>query len=325
VVGYDVSNSTQEVEQTRTVHVAEPAAIDSGNVTEGLASVDPEASYLDIDGANSAAGVGGTLGSTNTGTLTQGETVVIQLDTPLLFEDDRINIEIIDTATNSRVLDRNVRVQHPETFQFAPNAENGTGPDPPASNPDASPDTPDLGNGSTPDLPDNNPSNGVSTDPSDSDTGTTDPAPETDAPPDNVTVTTTDSNPERELKGFVNDPTCQCTIYNPDTDPDKAPPMVNGNGNYIATSNNIPGEHLRTGVPTGGQEFGNDAGGNGLTGVNDRIRRTLGGIGSNGGGTGGGNAGSSGGGSSGSSGGGGSCGGGSRPNGSTGAGGGHII
>ena len=58
--------------------------------------------------------------TSTTGTWTQGETVVVQLDRPLLFEGDRVRVELIDRETNSLVMDRTVRIENTERFQFTP-------------------------------------------------------------------------------------------------------------------------------------------------------------------------------------------------------------
>ena len=69
---------------------------------------------------NSAIGIGGTAGSKAAGTWTQGESVVVQLNRPLLFEGERVTIHIVDSETNSLVMDRTVRIQNPKRFQFGP-------------------------------------------------------------------------------------------------------------------------------------------------------------------------------------------------------------
>jgi len=72
---------------------------------------------------NTAAGLGGTIGSEADGTWTQGESAIVQLDRPLLFEGERVTVQIIDRETNSLVLDRTVRIQDTERFQFVPDSE----------------------------------------------------------------------------------------------------------------------------------------------------------------------------------------------------------
>jgi hypothetical protein len=68
--------------------------------------------------------MGGTVGSKAAGTWTQGESVVVQLDRPLLFEGERVTVQIVDSETNSLVMDRTVRIQDTKRFQFSPD---GTG------------------------------------------------------------------------------------------------------------------------------------------------------------------------------------------------------
>ena len=55
--------------------------------------------------------MGGTAGSNAAGTWTQGESVVVQLNRPLLFEGERVTVQIIDSETNILVMDRTVRIQ----------------------------------------------------------------------------------------------------------------------------------------------------------------------------------------------------------------------
>lgn len=199
-IGYNVTNTTQDVTRTKTVYVASgsPAAADANSSTgvpgsgDGLQSADQvledaneNAAFLTADGIspdqNTAAGVGGTAGSSAANSWTQGESTVIQLDRPLLFYGERINVQIIDKETNSLVMDRNVRVQNPDRFQFAPNGStpvNSTTPNGTVSIND-SVDTPGDGLGDPPDVgpdPDNdtdtpssNPGDGTSV--TDPDTG----------------------------------------------------------------------------------------------------------------------------------------------------------
>jgi hypothetical protein len=69
---------------------------------------------------NAAVGMGSTAGSNAAGIWTQGESVIVQLDRPLLFEGGRVTVQIIDHETNSLVMDRTVRIQDTKRFQFAP-------------------------------------------------------------------------------------------------------------------------------------------------------------------------------------------------------------
>jgi hypothetical protein len=64
--------------------------------------------------------MGGTAGSNAAGTWTQGESVVVQLDRPLLFEGERVTVQVVDRETNSLVMDRTVRIQDTKRFQFGP-------------------------------------------------------------------------------------------------------------------------------------------------------------------------------------------------------------
>jgi hypothetical protein len=182
-VGYNVTNTTRAVERERTLHVpaatASPASANATTVQGVLqnAPASTSVSFLDVDGANSAVGVGGTIGTTHHGTMAQGDTAVIQLDQPLLFDGERINVQLIDTQTNSLVMDRNVRVQTPEQFQFAPDGTtppdgatpNGTGTVPVNDSLD-----PGDGLGNAPDI---DPAPGNDTQPPDSDP---------DGPPDTI-------------------------------------------------------------------------------------------------------------------------------------------
>ena len=122
---------------------------------------------------NSAIGMGGTAGSNAAGTWTQGESVVVQLDRPLLFEDEKVTVQIVDRETNSLVMDRTVRIQDTKRFQFGPDGSgtvtNETAPDDNVTT-DGSVDTP---NGTLGDLPTINPnSEGGSGTPSPDDDGT---------------------------------------------------------------------------------------------------------------------------------------------------------
>ena len=181
VVGYDVSNTTQEVETEQTLYAAEDA------VDSKAADANPEASmwtdadaaddapadrgvdrrvdvaaanaaFLDGPGvdpaANSAVGVGGTLGTSTSGTWTQGETVVVQLDRPLLFEGDRVRVEIIDRETNSLVMDRTVRIENTERFQFTPEGGTTVASESAPASPevDVAADAPDTSLGNLPDA-----------------------------------------------------------------------------------------------------------------------------------------------------------------------------
>jgi hypothetical protein len=147
-VGYNVTNTTREVERERTVYVASEHApeantndADAGNDTDigsnadaSVGGPDPVGQALDAanDNAaflvdedtgpapNSAVGAGGSAGSQSAGTWVQGETVVVQLDRPLLFEGERVTVQLVDRETNSLVMDRTVRIENTERFQFAP-------------------------------------------------------------------------------------------------------------------------------------------------------------------------------------------------------------
>ena len=82
---------------------------------------------------NSAISMGGTAGSNAAGTWTQGESVVVQLTRPLLFEGERVTVQIVDSEANSLVMDRTVRIQDTKRFQFSPDGGativDGTAPD----------------------------------------------------------------------------------------------------------------------------------------------------------------------------------------------------
>jgi hypothetical protein len=157
-VGYNVTNTTRAVERERTVYVASEHApeadtkdgsADSGvdtsndaatgsnkknNANASVSSSDAVAQALDAanDNAaflvdedtgpapNSAVGAGGSAGSQSAGTWVQGETVVVQLDRPLLFEGERVTVQLVDRETNSLVMDRTVRIEDTTRFQFAP-------------------------------------------------------------------------------------------------------------------------------------------------------------------------------------------------------------
>jgi hypothetical protein len=147
-VGYNVTNTTREVERERTVYVASEHApeantndADAGNDTDIGSKADasvggPNAVGQALDAANdnaaflvdedtgpapnSAVGAGGSAGSQSAGTWVQGESVVVQLDRPLLFEGERVTVQLVDRETNSLVMDRTVRIENTERFQFAP-------------------------------------------------------------------------------------------------------------------------------------------------------------------------------------------------------------
>jgi hypothetical protein len=67
--------------------------------------------------------MGSTAGSNAADIWTQGESVIVQLDRPLLFEGERVTVQIIDRETNSLIMDRTVRIQDTERFQFALDGE----------------------------------------------------------------------------------------------------------------------------------------------------------------------------------------------------------
>jgi len=91
---------------------------------QALDSANDNAAFLAGDDVspeqNSAIGMGGTAGSNAAGTWTQGESVVVQLDRPLLFEGEKVTVQIVDRETNSLVMDRTVRIEDTKRFQFGP-------------------------------------------------------------------------------------------------------------------------------------------------------------------------------------------------------------
>jgi hypothetical protein len=96
----------------------------SDAVAQALDAANDNAAFL-VDAetgpaANSAVGAGGSAGSQSAGTWVQGESVVVQLDRPLLFEGERVTVQLVDRETNSLVMDRTVRIADTERFQFAP-------------------------------------------------------------------------------------------------------------------------------------------------------------------------------------------------------------
>ena len=125
IVGFNVTNTTQEVTKPQTVHIATDSA-SNVNLSQPAANANKDAGFFGDRGANTAAGVGGTAGTTYDGVLTKGESIAIQLDRPLLFAGERVHVEIIDKDTNSRVLDRTVRVDDPKQFRFTPTVINRT-------------------------------------------------------------------------------------------------------------------------------------------------------------------------------------------------------
>ena len=112
-------------------------APDFGSADQALDTANSNAAFLAGDDVspeqNSAIGMGGTVGSKAAGTWTQGESVVVQLDRPLLFEGERVTVQIVDSETNSLVMDRTVRIQDTKRFQFGPGGGatvvDGTAPD----------------------------------------------------------------------------------------------------------------------------------------------------------------------------------------------------
>jgi len=97
------SDADDDSDTTATTTTALPA-------DAALTNANDSAAFLENGRPNSAAGVGGTIGTTESGMMMQGDELVIQLDRPLLYDDERISVEIIDTETNTVVLDQNARV-----------------------------------------------------------------------------------------------------------------------------------------------------------------------------------------------------------------------
>jgi len=242
VVGYDVSNTTQEVETEQTLYAAEDAVDTSDAAADADADVDASAAdrgveqrldaaaanaaFLDGPGvdpaANTAVGVGGTLGTSTSGTWTQGETVVVQLDRPLLFEGDRVRVEIIDRETNSLVMDRTVRIENTERFQFSPEGGTTVASESAPASPevDVAADAPDTSLGDLPDAdsPDVNISDGDSPEPSDgtSTTGGNESDIVVPPEPDSGDV---EGEPKEEFGGYVTEPSDSggtVTIVHPD-------------------------------------------------------------------------------------------------------------
>ena len=156
---------------------------------QALNSANDNAAFLAGDDVspeqNTAIGMGGTAGSNAAGTWTQGESVVVQLDRPLLFEGERVTVQIVDRETNSLVMDRTVRIQDTKRFQFGPEGgatvTDETAPDENVTV-NGSVGTP---NGTLGDLPTINPdSEGASGTPSPDDDGTSVSDPDTGDSPD---------------------------------------------------------------------------------------------------------------------------------------------
>ena len=97
---------------------------DLGSADQAFDTANENAAFLvDEDTSplqNSAIGMGGTAGSKAAGTWTQGEFIIVQLDRPLLFEGERVTVQIVDSETNSLIMDRTVRIQDTKRFQFGP-------------------------------------------------------------------------------------------------------------------------------------------------------------------------------------------------------------
>ena len=91
-----------------------------------IANANDNAAFLRNGRPNSAAGVGGTVGTTESGMMMQGDELIIQLDRPLLYDDERISVEIIDTETNTVVLDQNARVNDLSAIALAADTTNGS-------------------------------------------------------------------------------------------------------------------------------------------------------------------------------------------------------
>jgi hypothetical protein len=109
----------------------------------------------------------------------------VQLDRPLLFEGDRVRVEIIDRETNSLVMDRTVRIENTERFQFTPQGGTTVASESAPASPEVNvaadaPDAPDTSLGDLPnvDTPDVDISDSDSPETSDgtSDTGSDDAA-----------------------------------------------------------------------------------------------------------------------------------------------------
>jgi len=145
---------------------------------------------------NSAISTGGTAGSNAAGTWTQGESVVVQLTRPLLFEGERVTVQIVDSETNSLVMDRTVRIQDTKRFQFSPDGGativDGTAPDGNVSINDSV----NVSDGTLGDLPD------VSTDPGDG--GGTPNDPSDGTPASDPDVGSGDGDDEPQPKSDVN-------------------------------------------------------------------------------------------------------------------------
>jgi len=192
IVGFNVTNTTQEVTKPQTVHIATDSA-SNVNLSQPAANANKDAGFFGDRGANTAAGIGGTAGTTYDGVLTKGESIAIQLDRPLLFAGERVHVEIIDKETNSRVLDRTVRVDDPKQFRFTPTVINQTDVNRTEDgNVSVRPPSVSIGDNSTsnlpdsPDQPDASEVPGDSNDPIDDDPVSGD-GPVDDSPTDSIT------------------------------------------------------------------------------------------------------------------------------------------
>jgi len=182
--------------------------------------------------------------------------VIVQLDRPLLFDGERVTVEIIDRETNTVVMDRTVRIRKPPTFSFAPDGTGVVSNESAPGSPDANVSVdPDLPNVSIDDPPDTNPSDDDSGDSSDGgdtsgDTSTGDSGDGGDTSGDASTGDGTNKPPGG---AFVNEPTCGCTVYN-DNDETVEDSSVQDLGNLVDADvgdNNIPGQEDRQGTQLG--------------------------------------------------------------------------
>jgi len=188
------ADADTDVDADTDADVTTAGASDTVPAEQAIKNAAADASFLvgeETTGTqNSAIGAGGSAGSKQSGTWVQGETLFVQLDRPLLFEGDRVRVQIIEQGSNSEVLDRTIRVQNPETFTFAPDGTEATEKlpvtpdrnisiDPPSVDPGEGPNITD----SPPDIPappgdDDDPSDDIDVggddDPSDGGTGSDD-------------------------------------------------------------------------------------------------------------------------------------------------------
>ena len=191
--------------------------------------------------------------------------MIVQLDRPLLFDGERVTVEIIDRETNTVVMDRTVRIRKPPTFSFAPDGTGVVSNESAPGSPDANVSVdPDLPNVSIDDPPDTNPGDDDSGDSSDGDdpSGDTSTGDSGNGGDTSGDASTGDGTNKPPGGGFVKEPTCGCTIYTGNAD-ETAKDTRHNLGPLVDAdvgNDNIPGQRHRQGAQAGDGDDGYSGG-----------------------------------------------------------------